>query len=140
MSIANGIRVGIVFKTPEGTVIKQAVRLGFKTCNNEAKYEALIVGLQKARKLGVQDLVIRYDSQLVANQLTDDTAINERMGTYIRMAQKLIRGFRTTYIEKVPKTSNSHADALATLAYTVDLKLKRTIEVEYLSKPSIESG
>lgn len=66
-SVVTGSRVGIVFRTPEGTVIKQAVRLGFKVSNNEVEYEALIVGMQNAKKLGIQDLVIHCDSQLVAN-------------------------------------------------------------------------
>lgn len=46
----------------------------------KAKYESLILGMKKARKLGVQDLVIHCDSQLVANQLTREYAArNKRM-------------------------------------------------------------
>ena len=56
------------------------------------------------------------------------------------MAQKLIKEFKTTYIEKFPRTSNSHADALTTLASAIDSKMKRTIEVEYLPKPGVEIG
>lgn len=48
--------------------MKQVVRLRFKTFNNEAKYEALIIGLKKAKQLEIQDLMIYCDSQLVANQ------------------------------------------------------------------------
>lgn len=59
-----------MFKTLEGYIIKQAVRLGFKTSNNEAEYDALIVGMKKEKLMGVQDLVIHCDSQLVVNQLT----------------------------------------------------------------------
>ena len=51
-----------MLKSPEGTIIEQTVRLGFIASNNEAKYEALIVGLKKAIILGVQNLVINYDS------------------------------------------------------------------------------
>lgn len=51
-STANGSGVGIVFKTPEGVVVKQAVILKFKASNNEAEYEALIIGMQKAGSLG----------------------------------------------------------------------------------------
>ena len=58
----------------------------------------------------------------------------------MRLAQKLIISFKTAYIEKFPRTSNSHADTLATLASIVDSKLKRMIEVEYLLKPSIDPG
>lgn len=44
-SAANGSRVGIDFRTPERVVIELVVRLGFKTSNNDAEYEALIVGM-----------------------------------------------------------------------------------------------
>ena len=77
----------------------------------------------------------------MANQLTGEYAArNERMGAYMRMTQKLIKEFKTAYVERFPITNNSHSDALATLASAVDSKLKRTIEVEYLPKPSIKTG
>lgn len=94
-SAANGSGVGIVFKTPKGALIEQAVQLGFKTSNNEGEYEALIVGMKKEKKLGIKHLVIYCDSQLVANQFTGEyAASNERMGRYMRMAQKLFRDFK----------------------------------------------
>lgn len=85
-STTNGLGVGIVFKTSEGALIEQTVWLWFKASNNEADYEALIVGMKKARKLGVQDLVIHCDSQLMANLLTGEyVARNERIGAYMRL-------------------------------------------------------
>lgn len=64
----------------------------------------------------------------------------KKMNIYIRMAQKLIKEFRSAHIERFSRTNNSHAGALTTLVFAVDSKLKRTIEVEYLPKPSIETG
>ena len=59
-----------MLKSLEVSVIEQSVRLDFSASNNESEYEALIVGMKKAKTLGVQNLQIHYDSQLVANQLT----------------------------------------------------------------------
>ena len=42
--------------SPEGLVLEQAVRLKFSASNNEAKYEALLIGLKTARKLGASPL------------------------------------------------------------------------------------
>lgn len=42
-----GSGVGIVIFSPEGLVLKQALRLGFAT-NNVAEYEALLVRLRSA--------------------------------------------------------------------------------------------
>lgn len=54
----------------------------------------------------------------------------------MKLAQQLLKTFTSAYVERFPKTNNSHADALATLASVVDSKTKRTIDVEYLPRPS----
>ena len=43
---------GIVLITPEGQEMKHAVRMDFKTTNNEAEYEAVVAGLTIAHELG----------------------------------------------------------------------------------------
>ena len=67
-----GSGAGVVLQSPEGLVIEQAIRLGFKASNNEAEYEALLAGLRNAKALGVKYLTIFSDSQLVTSQLTGE--------------------------------------------------------------------
>ena len=43
-SSAMGARAGIVIITSEGIRLEHSFRLGFRASNNEAKYEALLVG------------------------------------------------------------------------------------------------
>jgi hypothetical protein len=50
--------VGIVFKTPEGHLLKYSTRLQYPTTNNEAEYEALLTGLRIAKELGANRLRI----------------------------------------------------------------------------------
>ena len=57
--------VGIVFKMPEGQLLKHAVWLQYPTTNNEAKYEALLTGLLIAKMLGATTLRVHNDLQLV---------------------------------------------------------------------------
>jgi hypothetical protein len=57
--------VGIVFKTPEGHLLKYFVRLQYPTTNNEAEYKALLTGLRVAKVLGATTLKVQSDSQLV---------------------------------------------------------------------------
>ena len=45
-----------------------ALRFSFKTSNNQAEYEALIVGLRIAKDLKVDKLRAHSDSQLVVGQ------------------------------------------------------------------------
>jgi hypothetical protein len=68
-SNSKGSGAGIVLVSPEGLVLEQAVRLRFSASNIEAEYEALMIGLRSARKLGSDHLQVFCDSQLVANQI-----------------------------------------------------------------------
>uniref|UniRef100_A0A2N9EWL9 Integrase catalytic domain-containing protein n=1 Tax=Fagus sylvatica TaxID=28930 RepID=A0A2N9EWL9_FAGSY len=63
-SIKGAEGVGIVFKTPEGHLLKHVVRLQYPTTNNEAEYEALFAGLQVAKVLGATTLKIEVQYSL----------------------------------------------------------------------------
>ena len=43
---------GVILRTPKGIELEKAVTFGFRYSNNEAKYEALIMGLQLAKIYG----------------------------------------------------------------------------------------
>ena len=53
---------GVVLLSPEGDVVECMVHLDFPTTNNEAEYEALVVGLDLARAVGATSVVIYCDS------------------------------------------------------------------------------
>ena len=72
--------VETVFKTPEGRLLKHVVRLQYPTTNNEAEYEALLIGLRIAKVLGVTTLKVQSYSQLVVGQVNGEyEAKKERM-------------------------------------------------------------
>ena len=48
------------------------VHLEFKATNNMAEYEALIFGLTQALPLGVRQLLVKGDSQLIIKQVRGD--------------------------------------------------------------------
>ncbi|KAK0583819.1 hypothetical protein LWI29_003474 [Acer saccharum] len=58
----HGCRAGIVLIDPEGIESSHCLRFEFRTTNNEAKYEALLAGLNATRELGAQFLAIKSDS------------------------------------------------------------------------------
>ena len=66
-----GSGVGLILVSPERHRMHCALRFRFKASNNEAKYEALIVGLNLAKEMKVKSLKIYSDSQLVVCQVTD---------------------------------------------------------------------
>ena len=56
-------------KSPEADKLKYKVRLHYQTTNNEAEYEALLKGLELAKSLGAESILIQGDSQLVISQV-----------------------------------------------------------------------
>jgi hypothetical protein len=61
--------VGVVVIDPNGEQVKYMVLLDFEATNNMAEYEALIFGLTMALSLGVRELLVKGDSQLVIRQV-----------------------------------------------------------------------
>ncbi|XP_075665371.1 uncharacterized protein LOC142635038 [Castanea sativa] len=47
-----GSGIGLVIVSPDGITIEKSLRLGFSAMNNEAEYEALLVGIAMVRKMG----------------------------------------------------------------------------------------
>ena len=57
--------IGVVLQTPKGDRLEYVVCLQFPMTNNKAEYEAFIKGLNLAKALGAESLVIQGDSQLI---------------------------------------------------------------------------
>ncbi|KAL0451876.1 UNVERIFIED_CONTAM: hypothetical protein Slati_1165700 [Sesamum latifolium] len=68
-STAQGSGAGIVITTPQGEDLEFAIKFDFKSSNNEAEYEALVIGLKMAHETGAKHLLAYSDSQLVVKQV-----------------------------------------------------------------------
>ncbi|KAM1656066.1 hypothetical protein ACFX2K_008255 [Malus domestica] len=131
-----GCGAGLVLTTPDKVAMEYALCFKFKASNNEAEYEALLAGLRLAKHLGVKQIDIFSDSQLVVNQVTNNfDAKDSSMAAYLAQTQLLLKHFHYQ-ITQVPRAANSHADALARLASAVEDKIGRKIHVELLATPS----
>ena len=81
----------MVIQTPEGDKIECMIRLDFPTTNNEAKYEALMAGLDHAKAAGAENMVLHCDSQMVTSQINGDYECkNERMKRYLEEVRNRI--------------------------------------------------
>ena len=60
MLYAGGI--GVVLKSPKGDKLKYASRLQYQKTNNEAEYEVLLKGLELAKSVGVESIIVQGDS------------------------------------------------------------------------------
>ena len=52
----------MVLYSPEGDKVKCVILLNFPTTNNEAEYEALIIGLDLAKVARAESMVVYYNS------------------------------------------------------------------------------
>lgn len=68
-----GAGAGFILTSPSGDQFKHAIHLNFRATNNTAEYEGLLARIRAAAALGVKRLIVRGDSELVANQCTKTT-------------------------------------------------------------------
>jgi ribonuclease HI len=110
----NGTGVGILIISLENIPTKLKFRLDKLCSNNEAEYEALIAGLEMLLKLGVEDVEIRGDSELVIKQLTREyKCVKENLIIYFATATALLKRFDRANIQHVPGIENQEANDLA---------------------------
>ena len=64
-----GSGVGLVLISPERIMIDKSLRLGLLATNNEAEYEALLVGMILVQKIGGRAVEVFFDSRLVVGQV-----------------------------------------------------------------------
>ncbi|KAL0319766.1 UNVERIFIED_CONTAM: hypothetical protein Sradi_5238100 [Sesamum radiatum] len=60
---------GIFITSPQGEDLEFAIKFGFKASNNEAEYEALVIGMRMAHEAGARYLIAYSNSQLIVNQV-----------------------------------------------------------------------
>ncbi|KAL2249877.1 UNVERIFIED_CONTAM: Retrovirus-related Pol polyprotein from transposon [Sesamum indicum] len=105
---------GILIQGPKGVEIEVATRLSFLVTNNEAEYEALILGLELAHEAGARDLEVFTDSQLIALQIEGTYETREKtMTSYKEIVKQLMNKFDKCSILQVPRVENDKADALS---------------------------
>ena len=124
--------------SPDGIDTEYALRFGFQAFNNEAKYEAVIAGLNLTHFMEADQLEVSRDSQLVVKQIEDFyEARGEKMILYLKKVRELIKKFTRVQVKHVPRAENSRVDALAKLATASQEDLSRLILIEHLPEPSI---
>ena len=64
--------MGLVLVSPKKIIIEKSLRLSFSATNNEAEYEALLMGMIMVQKMGGKALKVFSDSKLVVGQVKGD--------------------------------------------------------------------
>lgn len=102
-----------VLSTPDGEVVDEAhVAFGVAT-NNVAEYRGLLLGLERARALGANEVEVVNDSELVAKQVNGLYKVKHPdMRPLHARALSALKDFERWTVRSVPRAQNADADAL----------------------------
>ena len=76
--------------SPEKVIIEKSLRLDFSATNNEAEYEALLIGMTMVQRMGGKLVKVFSDSRLVVGQVKGEfEAKDERMQGYLSQVKCL---------------------------------------------------
>jgi len=108
---------GAVLSTPDGDVVDEATELLGIVSNNVAEYRALLLGLQRARKLGATEVEAVNDSELIAKQVNGQYKVKHPdMKPLHAEAITALKAFDSWTVRTVRREQNAHADALVNAA------------------------
>ena len=109
--------IGVVFQDEASSVVRSvSTKIGFAT-NNTAEYSALIFALQEALMMGVKELNVFTDSELLAKQFNGEYKVKEESLKLLSLfTVHLKRGFKKLTVAHVPREQNKLADREANKA------------------------
>jgi ribonuclease HI len=104
---------GYVLEAEDGTVLAaHGEKIGVAT-NNVAEYSALIAGLEKALELGLDEIEVVSDSELMVKQMTGQYRVkNEALQELWSRAGRLARRVGSVDYTAVRREHNKLADQL----------------------------
>lgn len=108
---------GAVLVGPSGQVVERLGKyLGIQT-NNYAEYMALILGLRRARELGVREVEVFADSELMIRQLGGRYQVKSpSLRPLYEEALRLLNDFARVKLVHVPREMNTATDEMSNRA------------------------
>jgi ribonuclease HI len=104
-SSKDGAGAGIVFVSPAQETISLSYKLEFEATNNVAEYEALVLGLRAAKDMGIKEISVFGDAELIIQQVRNIyQAKHPRLRSYRNEVWDLIDSFFLAFnISFIPK-------------------------------------
>jgi ribonuclease HI/uncharacterized small protein (DUF1192 family) len=136
-----GAGAGVVFKSPSQETISLSYKLEFEVTNNVAEYEALVLGLRAAKEMGIREIAVFGDAELVVQQVKNVYQTKHpRLKNYRNEVWDLIDSFFLAFnISFIPREENAPADFQAFSASLFEAPALPTdrSEVEIRYRPSV---
>jgi ribonuclease HI len=109
-----GQGVGIVLISPKGAIFEQLVRLEYFYTNNQAEYEAILLGLQILSSMGVKHVEAFGDPLLVMQQIACTfQCLDGSLNAYPNKCLEIIYLFDDFTVQHVSRDENIVANDLA---------------------------
>jgi ribonuclease HI len=140
-SSSEGAGAGVLFMSPSQEAISLSYKLEFETTNNVAEYEALVLGMRAAKEMGIREMAVFGDAELIIQQVRNVyQAKHPRLRSYRNEVWYLIDNFFSAFnISFVPREDNVVADSLAVSGSRFKIPLlsmvKYDVEIKY--RPSV---
>jgi ribonuclease HI len=105
---------GWVLINDQGSVLVKDSKFLGEATNNEAEYQALILGLKNALSIGVQEIKVFMDSELLVRQISGLYRVkNPRLMIYFQQVRDLLNKFSNYVMIHIPREQNREADGMA---------------------------
>jgi ribonuclease HI len=112
--------------------------LKFNYTNNIAEYEAILLGLQNLRAMGIRRPVLKFDSKVITGQIDKSSkARDPKLEKYLDTVRRMETSFKGFSIKNIPRGENEKVDLLAK-STAQGLPLPSEVFFETLKAPSVE--
>jgi len=116
-----------ILSDPAGTRLQAKAFFIGRTTNNVAEYTAIIKALRAAKEIGVKELTVFSDSELLVRQINGKYKVkSEQIRPLFQQAVELLSEFKNYKVRFIPREKNKEADKLVNQA----LNLERDIEAK----------
>ncbi|GAA0166380.1 hypothetical protein LIER_21544 [Lithospermum erythrorhizon] len=134
-----GTGAGVLIVGPREVTLEYALRFSFPATNNEAEYEAMILGLKLVRSMEIGELLVKEDSKLVIDQIRGSRGVkSETLRRYHSKAVQISQEFKKVLFEHIPRAENEKADHLSRLATTYFSELPKEVCIEICDQPAYQ--
>jgi ribonuclease HI len=115
--------IGAVFYNENKEVIAEISEYIGLATNNQAEYKALLAAIEKAKKLGAEELEFYLDSELVVKQLNREYRVKDKnLAPLFVKIYNATMSFKKVTFKHIPREMNKEADRLVNLAIDKGLK------------------
>ena len=105
--------IAAVVTDPDGEVVDERAEAIGPATNNVAEYRALLLGIERARALGADEVELIGDSELIVKQVRGEYRVKDAgLKELHERAREGLERFDAWSIRHVRREANEHADQL----------------------------